>query len=181
VHDAASGFSRVDTERALFASNLVSVRGPAVDFSAGTRGLAIRAPLSQDLPTMAMRTRSLTMAVSWVTFLACSTTTKVPSASDTSDSGTCISGAVATACPTPAPTFSGDVLPLMNARCGNCHSHDNDAGLWPLDDWQTISDWQSTILDVLRSCNQPPPTVQPLMRSEREAIEGWIMCGAQNN
>ena len=130
---------------------------------------------------MTVRVWTLTATMSWATCLACNATTKNPIAAETSDAGACISGAIATACPTPAPTFSGDVLPLMNARCGKCHSHNNDAGLWPLDDWQTISDWQSTILDVLRNCSQPPPEAQPLTRTEREAIEGWIMCGAQNN
>jgi hypothetical protein len=81
-----------------------------------------------------------------------------------------------------APTFSNDVLPIIDERCGGCHSPSNDAGLWPLADWQTIAEWQSTILSVLRNCSQPPPSSkQVLTRVERETIEGWIECGAQNN
>lgn len=91
-------------------------------------------------------------------------------------------GAAVNTCPSIAPSFSRDVIPVINAQCETCHSENNDAGLWPLNDWGTISGWRATILEVLRNCVQPPPSSgHVLTRAERETIEGWIECGSADN
>ena len=83
-------------------------------------------------------------------------------------------------CSVRIPSFSRDVYPIIISRCEGCHSPSNDAGLWPLDDQESLFDWQVTILQVLRNCTQPPPgSVFDL--TERKTLEAWLVCGAPNN
>jgi len=85
-------------------------------------------------------------------------------------------------CSPTIPSFSRQVTSIVQSRCGGCHSPANDAGLWPLDDQESLSDWQITILQVLRACTQPPPdSGVALTLSERQTFEAWLVCGASNN
>jgi len=87
-----------------------------------------------------------------------------------------------TSCPTAIPSFSSAIAPIVITRCNVCHSQNNDAGLWPLNDQQSLYDWQLSILQDLRSCKQPPPgSGVSLTLSERKALEAWLVCGAPNN
>ena len=91
-------------------------------------------------------------------------------------------GATVLRCPSRIPSFSRDVTSIVQSRCSGCHSPFNDAGLWPLNDQQSLSDWQISILQVLRACSQPPPASGvALTLSERQAIEAWLVCGAPDN
>ena len=91
-------------------------------------------------------------------------------------------GTTVASCPVAVPSFSRDVVPIVQSRCGGCHSQNNDAGLWPLNDQQSLSDWQITILQVLRNCTQPPPSSGVALElSERKALEAWLVCGAPDN
>jgi len=85
-------------------------------------------------------------------------------------------------CPSTIPSFSRQVTFIVQSRCSGCHSPSNDAGLWPLNDQESLSDWQNTILEVLRACTQPPPdSGVALTLSERQTFEAWLVCGASNN
>ena len=91
-------------------------------------------------------------------------------------------GVTVSSCPTIVPSFSTDISAIIEARCSSCHSPHNDAGLWPLNDRQSLYDWQAAILQVLRDCTQPPPSSRATLDlSERKALEGWLVCGAPDN
>lgn len=91
-------------------------------------------------------------------------------------------GTTVATCPTSVPSFSRTVTPIVKSRCTICHSPVNDAGLWTLDDLQSLSDWQFSILQDLRACVQPPPkSGVTLTIAERMAFEGWLVCGAPDN
>jgi len=91
-------------------------------------------------------------------------------------------GTTVPSCPSPIPSFSRQVTFIVQSRCSGCHSPSNDAGLWPLNDQESLSDWQITILQVLRACTQPPPdSGVALTLSERQTFEAWLVCGASDN
>jgi hypothetical protein len=144
--------------------------------------------------------------VSWmftmaVTLTACTSTKSGPSATstdaavpeNTTDSSTDASdqkdtepqvcpGTTVASCPPTIPSYSIVVTSIVQSRCGGCHSQTNDAGLWPLNDQPSLSDWQVTILQVMRACTQPPPgSGVSLTLSERKAFEAWLVCGAPDN
>jgi hypothetical protein len=145
----------------------------------------------------------LSLAPNWLFSLillsACSTSSKTTTAAacpDTSAAGSLpvnsnsqldaqpqvCPGITVAACPTCVPSFSTAIVPIVHARCDGCHSQNNDAGLWPLSDQQSLSDWQISILKVLRDCTQPPPSSGvSLAMSERKALETWLVCGAPDN
>ncbi len=99
-----------------------------------------------------------------------------------SDLGQACPGPTVANCPANVPSFSRQVTQIVETRCAVCHSVNNDAGLWTLSDWQSLSDWQYSILQDIRGCTQPPPASGVLLAlAERKAIEGWLACGAPDN
>ena len=91
-------------------------------------------------------------------------------------------GTTVASCPPIVPSFARTVTPIVKSRCNTCHTLTNDAGLWPLDDLQSLSDWQFSILQDLRACTQPPPkSGVSLTMNERMAFEAWLVCGAPDN
>lgn len=90
-------------------------------------------------------------------------------------------GTTVSSCPTSIPSYSSVIVPLVQSRCSGCHSQNNDAGLWPLNDPQSLSDWQVIILQAMRACSQPPPGSGSLTLSQRKALEAWLVCGAPDN
>jgi hypothetical protein len=91
-------------------------------------------------------------------------------------------GTTVASCPARIPSFSREIAFIVQSRCSGCHSPFNDAGLWPLNDRESLSDWKITILQVLRGCTQPPPdSGVALTSSERQTFEAWLVCGASDN
>jgi hypothetical protein len=86
------------------------------------------------------------------------------------------------ACPTPTPSFAGEVDPIIVRRCGGCHL---DGGVaQPTRDFTTYDDifrQRSPILNQVYSCNMPPPDAGQPTPEERAALLGWLVCKAPNN
>jgi uncharacterized membrane protein len=132
-----------------------------------------------------------------VTLTACSNTNKLGPSANTdaavTDNSTAAGdqqdaqpqvcpGTTVTSCPTSIPSYWSVIAPIVQSRCNGCHSQTNDAGLWPLNDQQSLSDWQFIILQAMRACTQPPPgSGVSLTMSERKSLEAWLVCGAPNN
>jgi hypothetical protein len=91
------------------------------------------------------------------------------------DAGTC-SVDVPDACAQPSPTFTNDVLPILTARCNSCHVA--DSGIWPLDNYQHVVDWQSALVNDLLNCTMPPADAGTLPAEERDTILNWVACGS---
>lgn len=85
-------------------------------------------------------------------------------------------------CPTPTPSFAGEVDPIIVRRCGGCHL---DGGVaQPTRDFTTYDDifrQRSPILNQVYSCNMPPPDAGQPTAEERAALLGWLVCKAPNN
>src|SRR5262245_29009516 len=92
------------------------------------------------------------------------------------DAGTCPRD-VPDACVQPAPAFAADVLPIINARCGSCHAE--DAGQWPLNQYQYVIDWEPSFVSDIIGCTMPPADAGiELTTDERRILLNWIACGA---
>jgi mono/diheme cytochrome c family protein len=74
--------------------------------------------------------------------------------------------------PTPeAPTWSGDVLPLFDARCDSCHGERGNARR--LDDIDSFSDQVDLVLIAVREQRMPLPPNEPLTDAEIDLIVRW--------
>ena len=83
-------------------------------------------------------------------------------------------------CPSPAPSFAKDVLPIFDARCNNCHL--GEPGPWPLTDYEHIRDWRLQILQDIEGCTMPPLDAgTTLSAAERRTVLGWLVCDVPNN
>jgi len=117
----------------------------------------------------------LVLAAAVVLFPACSSDTK-PAGSPACP------GVTQAQCPKTVPSYASDVAPIIQARCEICHAVNNAQRLWPLSDQKSVRDWSDTILQQIRACAQPPPNSgYALTLDERQALEGWLVCGAPNN
>lgn len=85
--------------------------------------------------------------------------------------------AVPTACTMPSPGYAKDIAPILNAKCNTCHANP-DSGLWPLIDYEDVSDWQTLVLSDVEYCTMPPPDSTQLTPNEQATILSWVVCGA---
>ena len=92
-----------------------------------------------------------------------------------SGSGPCAS--IPAACPVPAPSYAKDIAPILDAKCNTCHAAP-DAGIWPLTNYQDVSDWQTLILSDVEYCAMPPAGAAQLSAIEQSALLAWVVCGA---
>ena len=91
------------------------------------------------------------------------------------DAGPCTVTAP-TECPNPPVTFT-DVLPLIQAKCGYCHTGATLDSPWPLDNYDHIAEWADTLRGNVLECTMPPPDASvPVSNDDRTKILTWIAC-----
>ena len=93
---------------------------------------------------------------------------------DQSSSGPCVS--MPATCVAPAPSYAQDIAPILDLKCNTCHAAP-DAGLWPLVDYDDVSDWKTLILADVEYCTMPPTGAPQLSPDEERTILAWIVCG----
>jgi hypothetical protein len=87
-------------------------------------------------------------------------------------------------CPSPAPGFTADVLPVIQSTCQNCHAPGGQEAIIPLLTYDDVRGRLSTIILQLRECLMPPvapgnPTITP---EQRQTLIAWsTACGAMND
>jgi len=89
-------------------------------------------------------------------------------------------------CPTPPPSWSNDVAPLVDKYCLACHG---DGGIaQPLFDFTTYQNVYANRMEITHqfyACLMPPSDASPLppvpSTAEREMLLAWLKCGAPNN
>jgi len=80
-----------------------------------------------------------------------------------------------TACPDPMPRWP-DVQPIFSVRCAVCHGE--VLGLWPLDTYSHVVDWNVEIRGMVLDCSMPPPDSDVTMTlAERQLVLEWLRCG----
>lgn len=83
-------------------------------------------------------------------------------------------------CPSPAPSYTTDVVPVLDAKCNGCHT--GGEGPWPLTNHDDVVHWRYQVLREVVQCTMPPPLSKPeLTEAERAMIVDWLMCGAPEN
>ena len=86
-----------------------------------------------------------------------------------------------TECQAPGPSYAVDVAPIFAARCVTCHNGE-PGEQWSLMTYDDVDDWKVLIVADLRDCSMPPPdSGYTLPANERETINAWLVCGAQDN
>jgi len=85
-------------------------------------------------------------------------------------------------CAVSVPSYATAVQPILDLKCGPCHSPDTEGGPWPLDNYEDVSDWSFAIINELDGCLLTPPhSHDPLTHDERSVLNAWFTCGAPNN
>lgn len=80
-----------------------------------------------------------------------------------------------TSCPDPMPRWP-DVQPIFAVRCAVCHGE--VLGLWPLDEYSHVVDWNVEIRGMVLDCTMPPVDSDVTMTlEERQLILEWLRCG----
>jgi hypothetical protein len=92
----------------------------------------------------------------------------------------CVVQVTPDACPvTPPPSYTTDIVPILNAKCNNCHVAGEDDAPWPLTEYEHVRDWRLTILQQIVNCEMPPPDdPTKLTADEEETLVAWLACGA---
>jgi hypothetical protein len=85
------------------------------------------------------------------------------------------------ACPSPAPSWSGDIAAIMAARCAACHAPGGSVSEKPLTTYAEVYQRRVTVLTEVYGCLMPPAGADPLSAAERQDLLGWLVCGAPNN
>jgi uncharacterized membrane protein len=83
-------------------------------------------------------------------------------------------------CPSPTPSYTNDVAPLIQAHCVKCHSATGVEYSRPLDTYAGVTA-QTGVLDQVYSCRMPPAPETPLTSAERAALFGWLVCNSPQN
>lgn len=86
------------------------------------------------------------------------------------------------ACPSPPPSFKGEIAGIIARRCGACHT---DGGVaQPTHDFSTyekIAAQRSAMLNQVYGCRMPPADASAPDPAERAALLGWLVCRAPDN
>ncbi len=79
----------------------------------------------------------------------------------------------------PVPTY-GDVKPVLDARCANCHVSGDPTGPWPLTTYQDVASWSEVIRSQIETCEMPPVNDGgvPLTDAEKRLLLRWLACGS---
>lgn len=98
------------------------------------------------------------------------------------DPGAVACAPVSADCAVSIPSYAAAVQPILDLKCGPCHSPDTPGGPWPLDNYEDVSDWSFAILNELDGCLLTPPhSNDPLSYDERSVLNAWFSCGAPDN
>jgi hypothetical protein len=85
------------------------------------------------------------------------------------------------ACPAPMPTWDGGVNALVASKCAPCHQPGGTAATWPFTSAAQVHALRQAVIDQVYSCVMPPPDAGQLDETQRQALLGWLVCGALNN
>lgn len=94
-------------------------------------------------------------------------------------------------CDTSAVTFSGNVLPVLNASCVTCHSESSAPALgngYVLESWETVREFETKFPGTLVGSLQHAAGYAPMPKNGRKLtsctikkLEVWIKAGMPEN
>jgi uncharacterized membrane protein len=83
-------------------------------------------------------------------------------------------------CPTDAAGYAATIAPLLADRCVACHSPGGTSTHY-LQTYADVSNLAGPVLDQVYACRMPPAGYPALTDTERQALLGWLVCGAPDN
>jgi hypothetical protein len=89
-----------------------------------------------------------------------------------------------TSCPSPIPSFSGEVQAIFLHKCGACHAPGGMKADKPFLTYAQISPeaTRTSILVRVERCEMPKAGATPLTEEERLVLLAWVgVCGGPNN
>lgn len=84
-------------------------------------------------------------------------------------------------CPSPAPSYQTDIMPLIKRVCTECHSATGIVPNRPLDTYSAVYSQRQAVLTQVYACRMPPPGATQLTTTERQQLLTWLICQAPNN
>jgi uncharacterized membrane protein len=84
-------------------------------------------------------------------------------------------------CPSPAPSYAGEVQAIIQSRCVPCHAPGGQEAIKPLLTYMEAYNLRVMMLTQVASCRMPLAGAPQLSPDERQTLMGWIVCGAPNN
>jgi hypothetical protein len=84
-------------------------------------------------------------------------------------------------CPSEVPSYQATVAPIINVRCGSCHSPGGQEASLPFQTYAQVYPQRSAILNQVYSCNMPLAPAPRPTEQERQSLLTWLVCGAPQN
>jgi hypothetical protein len=86
----------------------------------------------------------------------------------------------------PSPTFSGDILPLLNMRCNNCHSGTSPSANIKLNSYTEVMKYvnNGTLMGSVKQSSgytAMPKNSNKLSVCQIQLLQNWIDSGSLNN
>lgn len=85
------------------------------------------------------------------------------------------------ACPSSAPSYTDEIAPLVDERCGGCHYSGNRNSKQVLETYEDLHASVSLIEKEVYRCEMPPEGEPGLSAAERQRFLQWLVCGAPDN
>jgi uncharacterized membrane protein len=106
----------------------------------------------------------------------------------TGDGSSCTKATLPAACPTPPPSFSADVQPIIEQYCYGCHAQGGvEVSQYDFSKMAIVRDNRDVIATELSVCSttssgMPPPDAGQPSVAQRETVIAWAtVCGAPDN
>jgi len=86
-------------------------------------------------------------------------------------------------CPSPMPSWMGEVAPIIDQTCNPCHGAGGveQFSRFNFSTYAGVHDNFGSLLSNVGSCLMPPPDAGALTLAERRALLGWLVCAAPDN
>ena len=73
------------------------------------------------------------------------------------------------------------VVPALTRNCKSCHTRGGVNQSQLFDTYDQVHALRTSILTQVNSCRMPPADAGTMTTAERQALLGWVVCGAKNN
>ena len=86
-------------------------------------------------------------------------------------------------CPAgPRPSYQNDVEPILSANCYGCHNGKTSSSQWPLDNYDDLVHWRTSLIRAMVECTMPTAdAAETLSAEQRATVIHWALCGMPQN
>ena len=88
-------------------------------------------------------------------------------------------------CPDPVPSYAGAVSAIIQSYCVGCHGPGGQQAIRPFATYEDISmndfAYAGQMQRQVLGCVMPPADAPQLSDAQKQALVGWLTCGAPYN